>query len=158
MYLRGHGVAPDYGKALKYFGQALELGGGQWHGVADAAYFLGLMHLRGWGTRASVSQALQLWDAAAKAGHPAAAYSRAMLLLGGHAPTPSPRATTPPHRRRRDAACLEAVSLLKDVAERGFGAVEEATEDWAAGEVDWAVINFLKAAELGSELGQSNAA
>lgn len=35
---------------------------------------------------------------------------------------------------------------------------QEANEDFQAGEYEWALANYLKAAEMGMELGQSNAA
>jgi hypothetical protein len=36
--------------------------------------------------------------------------------------------------------------------------LQEANEDFQAGEYEWALLNYLKAAEMGAELGQSNAA
>ena len=44
------------------------------------------------------------------------------------------------------------------MAERGWPALAEASDDFSQGDYEWALLNFLKAAEWGSELGQSNAA
>eukprot|EP00887_Chlorella_sp_A99_P003160 scaffold9.g3160.t1 len=133
VYMSGHGVARDYGKALKYFKEAVAAGPGGWSGQGDAYYYLGLMHLKGWGTKQDLGNLL-------------ASHSLAMLHLGGH--------TT----AGEGHPCRAAVFLLKKVAEKGWPSLQEGNEDWAAGDHEWALLNYLKAAELGQELGQSNAA
>ncbi|KAL4449404.1 hypothetical protein ABPG77_007048 [Micractinium sp. CCAP 211/92] len=152
MYMAGHGVERDYSKAISY----LTAAGGQQTGYgrmsgrmrdvrASALFLLGQMHLKGWGTPAAVKQAAQQWEAASKLGHLLAAYNLAMLHLGGQT-------------GGGGGACAAAVALLKGVAERGFPAQQEANDDFQAGDYEWALLNYLKAAEMGVEAGQSNAA
>ncbi|KAL4427757.1 hypothetical protein ABPG75_001846 [Micractinium tetrahymenae] len=152
MHMAGHGVAKDYSKAINYLSAAAgQQGGygrmsGRLRDVrASAQFFLGQMHLKGWGTPAAVKQAAHHWEAAAKLGHLLAAYNLAMLLLGGQT-------------GKGAGACAAAVALLKGVAERGFPAQQEANDDFQAGDYEWALLNYLKAAEMGVEAGQSNAA
>lgn len=145
MYLSGHGTPKDYGKALKYLKQAVQAhGSGSWGGSSDTFFYLGLMHLNGWGTRRDTGQAITMWETSSRLGHMLASYNLAMLHLGGHTKASQP--------------CQSAVGLLKKVAEKGFPAQQEAHEDFQAGDYEWALLNFLKAAEMGVELGQSNAA
>ena len=47
----------------------------------ESWFHLGLMHLKGWGTRANPQQALYFWALAAKMGHALAQYDLAMLHL-----------------------------------------------------------------------------
>ena len=108
-----------------------------------------MMHLRGWGTAADVPKAATYFAAAAKAGNLLGSYNLAMLHLGGHTTTTTAGA---------EGGCAAAVPLLKGVAERGFGALQEGADDWAAGDAEWALLNYFKAAEMGVELGESNAA
>lgn len=54
--------------------------------------------------------------------------------------------------------CESAVSLLKDVAERGWGSLSEASNDFETGDYGWSLYNYLKTAEIGVELAQNNAA
>lgn len=60
-----------------------------------------------------------------------AAYNLAQLHLGGHTGA--------------QGGCPVAVALLKRVAEKGFPAQQEANEDFAAGDYEWALLNYLKA-------------
>ncbi|KAI3429526.1 hypothetical protein D9Q98_005614 [Chlorella vulgaris] len=145
MHMTGQGAEQDHGKALRYFTDASQAASiTAWAGGGDVYFYLGLMHLRGWGTKPDVAKAAQMWDAASRAGHLLASYNLAHLHLGGHT--------------RAQAPCKAAAALLKRVAEKGFPAPQEANEDFQAGDYEWALLNYLKAAEMGQELGQSNAA
>ena len=98
------------------------------------------MALMGWGTRKDVSMALQWLERASRGGHLLASYNLAGLLL------------------TRGDNCNRAVKLLKNVAERGWGSLSEATADFEAGDYGWALYNYLRAADVGVELAQHNAA
>lgn len=50
-------------------------------GHVDAWYHLGLMHLKGWGTKPNRQQATQLFTQAAKLNHLLAQYNLAVLHL-----------------------------------------------------------------------------
>jgi len=104
------------------------------------------MYLKGWGTPADISQASAYFSMSARSGNMLAAYNLAVLHLREMA------------GEKGDAACKAAVGELKRVAERGWPALSEGADDFAAGDYEWALLNFLKASEWGSELGQSNAA
>lgn len=54
--------------------------------------------------------------------------------------------------------CESAVALLKKVSERGWASLSEASNDFDNGEYGWSLYNYLKAADLGVELAQNNAA
>ena len=59
-------------------------------GHLDAAYQLGLMHLNGWGTKASRTQAIHFWTLASHYSHALAMYNLAMLHLANPcAPCPA---------------------------------------------------------------------
>jgi TPR repeat protein len=106
------------------------------------------MHLRGWGVPApDATAAASHFSAAARAGHLLAGYNLAALHLRGAA-----------GERSAAARCEAAARELKRVAERGWPALEEADEDLAAGAPAAALVGYLRAAEAGLELGQSNAA
>jgi TPR repeat protein len=106
------------------------------------------MHLRGWGVPApDAAAAASHFTAAARAGHLLAGYNLAALHLRGAA-----------GERSAAARCAAAARELKRVAERGWPALEEADEDLAAGAPAAALVGYLRAAEAGLELGQSNAA
>ncbi|GAB4822328.1 hypothetical protein N2152v2_009374 [Parachlorella kessleri] len=144
MHLQGHGVQRNHARALKYFKQAVESHSGMWSGHGDAFFYLGLMHLNGWATKQDIPRAAQLFELAAKAGNLLAAYNLAVLHLRGATSDATP--------------CESAAAQLKRVAERGFPILQEALEDFRRGEYEWALLGYLKAAEMGMELGQSNAA
>lgn len=94
-----------------------------------------------------MGQAVAAFTAASRAGNLLAAYNLAALHLRGLA-----------GESQGPAACRAAVSHLKKVAERAWPALIEAADDFTAGDYEWALLNYLQAAEWGSELGQSNAA
>lgn len=103
--------------------------------------------MKGFGTPQDLTQAAAMYSASAVAGNLLAAYNLAVLHLRGLA-----------GEAKGPAACRAAVTQLKRVAERAWPSLSEANDDFAAGDYDWALLNYLKAAEWGSELGQSNAA
>lgn len=103
--------------------------------------------MKGIGTPSDVGQAIAAFTGAARAGNLLAAYNLAVLHLRGLA-----------GESKGPAACRAAVSHLKKVAERAWPALAEGADDFSAGDYEWALLNYLKAAEWGSELGQSNAA
>ncbi|KAL6772072.1 SLP1A [Auxenochlorella protothecoides x Auxenochlorella symbiontica] len=146
MHLEGSVEGASLQRAFSYFRQAADAGGmvGQWPGHADAHFFLGMMHLRGMAVAPDMQRAVHHLGVAARRGHILAGYDLAMLHLGGHTGS--------------RAACPDAVALLKEVAERGWPTLQEAHEEWLRGEPEWALLNYLKAAEMGYEAGQSNAA
>jgi SEL1 protein len=105
-----------------------------------------MMHLKGWGTPPDLDQAIVHLASASRSGHLLGAYNLAMLHLAQRA------------GEHGADACNTAVGLLKRVAERGLPSLQEANEDFEAGDHGWALLNYLHAAEAGSEPGQSNAA
>ncbi len=68
------GIARDYGKALKFFSLAAEGAGS-----ADALYYMGIMLLRGQGTKGDPVRAADCFQRAAEAGHVLAQYQLATL-------------------------------------------------------------------------------
>ena len=94
----------------------------------------------GWGTPKDVAKGLKWLEAASRLGHLLASYDLAGLLL------------------TRGDNCDRAVKLLKNVAERGWGSLAEATADFEAGDYSWALYNYLRTADVGVELAQHNAA
>ncbi|KFM24777.1 Sel-1-like protein 1 [Auxenochlorella protothecoides] len=137
MHLEGSVEGASLQRAFSYFRQAADAGVmvGQWPGHADAHFFLGMMHLRGMAVAPDMQRAVHHLGVAARRGHILAGYDLAMLHLGGHTGS--------------RAACPDAVALLKEVAERGWPTLQEAHEEWLRGEPEWALLNYLKAAEMG---------
>ncbi|CAL8462358.1 g1891 [Coccomyxa elongata] len=140
LYLSGYGVPKDAKKAFKYFSAASE------QGHVESWFHLGVMHLNGWGVKADAGQALKYFTLASKLGHVLAQYNLAMLHLQGAAAD--------------KGGCAAALELLKKVAERGPWAagLQDAFEWYRSGDYEGAVVAYLKAAEMGLEVGQSNAA
>ncbi|KAG2498098.1 hypothetical protein HYH03_003856 [Edaphochlamys debaryana] len=144
LYLTARGVAQDYDRAFQYFSKAAE----QLHSDArpDALFYMGVMHLRGYGVRRkSVQRALSYFTLAAHAGHSLAQYNAAVMHLAGKG---TPR------------NCKPAVSLLKALAEKGPAAasVQLGHEHFFRGRYSMALLSYLRAADLGIEVAQSNAA
>jgi len=139
LHLTGNGVAVDYDTAFNYFTLAAE----QNH--PDAQFHLGMMHLRGWGVKQDRQRAFHFFNLAAVANHALAQYNAAMVQLGSDPST---------------ASCEKALTLLKRVAERGpvAEALQAARDSFVAGHQADALLHYLRAAEMGSELGLSNAA
>ena len=140
LHLAGYGVEKNYEQALKYFTQAGELG------HYEAQFHLGVMYLNGWGIRkADATQAAFHFQMAMQGGHVLATYNMAVMRLKGlGSPT----------------NCKGALSLLKKVAEKGpwSSVLSEAHAELKAGNDRGALWMYLIAAEMGYEVGQSNAA
>ncbi|GFR40754.1 hypothetical protein Agub_g1365, partial [Astrephomene gubernaculifera] len=144
LYLTGRGVERDYDRAFTYFSRAAE----QMHSDArpDALFFMGVLHLRGLGVRRkSAPRAHSYFTLAAHSGHALAAYNAAVMHLGGRG---TPR------------NCKPALTMLKSLAERGPAAafVQSGHEHFFRGRSGPALWAYLRAAELGLEVAQSNAA
>ena len=105
------------------------------------------MYLKGLGTDADINQAIAFYSASSTSGNLLASYNLAVLQLRGIGTD-----------AKASSACQNAVQLLKKVAERAWSALTEGHDDFAGGEYEWSLLSYLKAAEFGSELGQSNAA
>jgi SEL1 protein len=103
--------------------------------------------MKGLGTPVDLGQAAAMYNAASASGNLLASYNLAVLHLRGLAGEP-----------KGPGSCRAAVMQLKRVSERAWPTLPEAQEDFAAGDYEWALLNYMKAAEWGSELGQSNAA
>jgi len=103
--------------------------------------------MKGLGTPNDLAQAAAMYNAASAAGNLLASYNLAVLHLRGLA-----------GEAEGPASCRAAVLQLKRLSERAWPALPEAHEDFAAGDYEWALLNYMKAADWGSELGQSNAA
>jgi TPR repeat protein len=114
---------------------------------STSSFATGTMHMKGLGTPIDMAQAAAMYNAASASGNLLASYNLAVLHLRGLA-----------GEAKGPASCRSAVMQLKRVSERAWPALPEAHEDFAAGDYEWALLNYLKAAEWGSELGQSNAA
>jgi TPR repeat protein len=103
--------------------------------------------MKGLGTPIDLGQAAAIYNAASAAGNLLAAYNLAVLHLRGLA-----------GESKGPSSCRAAVLQLKRVAERAWPALPEAQDDFNSGDYEWALLNYMKAGEWGSELGQSNAA
>ncbi|GAX75411.1 hypothetical protein CEUSTIGMA_g2855.t1 [Chlamydomonas eustigma] len=140
LYLYGHHVEEDQEMAYKLMLKAA----GQGH--AEANFFIGIMHHKGLGVRRkNIQKAFQYYVAAAQAGHVPAMYNAAMMQLSGKGTVKS---------------CKSAVGLLKQLAERSpeAAALQKGHEYFFQSDYNLALLSYLEAAEMGMELGQSNAA
>jgi len=139
LYLTGYGVKKDYTAALNYFTLAAE------QANSDAQFHLGVMHLKGWGVKMDRQRAFYYFNLASHAGHALAQYNAAMMQLASDPST---------------ASCEKALALLKQVAERGLPAetLQRARNQYLAGSHSDALWSYLRASEMGSELGMANAA
>mmetsp|Transcript_14536 Transcript_14536/g.43932 ORF Transcript_14536/g.43932 Transcript_14536/m.43932 type:complete len:758 (-) Transcript_14536:985-3258(-) len=137
MHLTGQGVPIDHRKAFKHFSLAAE------QGNTEAWFHLGVMHLNGWGVPRNPGQAQYFFSMTAKTGHVLGMYNLAMMQLA-----------------KDPSNCASALDLLKKVAEKGpAGALLQGGRDaFEAGDYEGALLAYLRAAEAGFELGQSNAA
>ncbi|GMH46075.1 hypothetical protein BSKO_14039 [Bryopsis sp. KO-2023] len=139
MYLAGYGVKKDLQKAFRHFNKAAEVG------HAEAQFHLGVMYLKGLHTRASPMKAMAFFSAAGHGGHLLAMYNLAMMQISGTGVDPN---------------CASALKLLKQVAEKGpwCNVLQEGHDRFAKGDYTLALLAYLRAAQMGLELGQSNAA
>eukprot|EP00210_Caulerpa_lentillifera_P007515 g7181.t1 len=139
MYLTGYGVDRNYKKALEHFNEAAK------QDNTEAEFHLGVMHLKGLATRVSPVKALAYFTAASNGGHLLAMYNLAIMHVSGTGIEPN---------------CNSAVKLLKQVAEQGpwSAVLQKAQDAFDDGDYTYALISYLRAAQMGLELGQSNAA
>eukprot|EP00898_Chlorokybus_atmophyticus_P003196 jgi/Chlat1/3878/Chrsp26S00303 len=141
MYYEGRGVDINTNVAMHNFMQAAKL-----H-EPNALYRLGMISLDGAGTmEARHAGAAQRFMAASSQGHLPSMYQLALLQFQGLGVPAS--------------SCSVAVKLLKQVAEQGrwSSSIHEAYSAYTAGKYRIALYLYLKAAEAGYELAQSNAA
>eukprot|EP00898_Chlorokybus_atmophyticus_P009041 jgi/Chlat1/9138/Chrsp97S08391 len=168
LYAYGRGVTRDYTKASlvvllgcysqqllqhpvccgvnKLVPQALQLFHQAAHnGSFDAMYNLGMMHYKGLGVLKDYRAAVEHFQRAATGRHLGAVY---MLAKMHHTAQGVPR------------SCSVSMRLYKDVSERGpWGyLLRWAHERYMDGDGEAALLLYLRAAELGYEVAQSNAA
>lgn len=139
MHLAGFGVERNEKKALNYFTKAAE------QGSAEAQFHVGAMHAKGVGVRRDYTKAFYNFNLAAHQGHAVALYNLAMMQLAGVG---------------LPASCANAVVLLKGLAERGpwNRRLESAHGAYRTRAYQKALVKYMKAAETGVEVAQSNAA
>ena len=139
MHLAGFGVERNEKKALNYFTKAAE------QGSAEAQFHVGAMHAKGVGVRRDYTKAFYSFNLAAHQGHAVALYNLAMMQLAGVG---------------LPASCANAVVLLKGLAERGpwNRRLESAHGAYRTRAYQKALVKYMKAAETGVEVAQSNAA
>eukprot|EP00958_Prasinococcus_capsulatus_P012922 scaffold1312_cov393-Prasinococcus_capsulatus_cf.AAC.7 len=140
MHLAGFGVEQNNKVAYKYFSMAAE------HGSTEAHFHVGAMKLGGIGVTQDNAGAFHHFSQAAHQGHLIALYNLALMHMNGLGVPVS---------------CQTPVVLLKNVAERGrsWGAfLSGARSAYNAGDYHQALVKYLHAAEMGYEVGQSNAA
>ncbi|KAG0601960.1 hypothetical protein M758_11G151000 [Ceratodon purpureus] len=141
LYIKGHGVdGKNHTKAKEYFQRAAEAGN------IDGFYNLGILYLKGLGVEKDYARARELLVDAANRQHPKARYHLANMLHKGLA------------GMTKDLA--HAAALYKLVAERGpWGRLmRQALDFYIKGHVGKALLLYSRTAELGYEVGQSNAA
>uniref|UniRef100_A0A7I4C8R2 ERAD-associated E3 ubiquitin-protein ligase component HRD3A n=2 Tax=Physcomitrium patens TaxID=3218 RepID=A0A7I4C8R2_PHYPA len=141
LYIKGQGVeGKNYTKAREYFQRAAESSN------VDGFYNLGILYLKGLGVEKDYARARDLLVDAANKGHSKARYYLAIMLHKGSA------------GMKKDLT--HAAALYKLVAERGpWGRLmRQALEFYIKGNVGKALLLYSRTAELGYEVGQSNAA
>ncbi|XP_042406303.1 ERAD-associated E3 ubiquitin-protein ligase component HRD3-like [Zingiber officinale] len=140
LYVKGYGVATkNYTKAREYFEKAAankEPGG---------HYNLGVLYLKGIGVKRDIAAARNFFLMAANAGQPKALYQLARLFQKGIGFKKNLQVAT---------------ELYKTVAERGpWSSLSRwALESYLKGDVGKSLLLYYRMAELGYEVGQSNAA
>eukprot|EP00249_Psilotum_nudum_P022952 c28701_g1_i2 orf=217-2274(+) len=140
LYVKGHGIGKrNYTMAKEFFKMAAE------HADPNGHYNLGVLYLNGKGTRKNVDAASKHFVIAANAGHAKAYYQLAKLFQKGIGV-------------KKDL--VMAATLYKIVAERGpWGSLLRwALESYLKGDVGKSLLLYSRAAELGYEVAQSNAA
>lgn len=139
MHMYGMGVDQSFSEAMKLFSQAAE------QGNQEARFNLGAMYITGLGVTKDYAKAIYYFTLAANRGHMLALYNLAMMHLNGFG---TPR------------SCNNALQFIKSVAERGSWGLrlQDAYKLYRAGEVDYALLLYSEAAELGYEVAQGNVA
>uniref|UniRef100_A0A7N0TKJ5 ERAD-associated E3 ubiquitin-protein ligase component HRD3A n=1 Tax=Kalanchoe fedtschenkoi TaxID=63787 RepID=A0A7N0TKJ5_KALFE len=139
LYVKGYGVERNYTKAKEYFEMAAE------NDDAGGHYNLGVMYFKGFGMKRDVRIACKCFMMAANLGQPKAFYQLAKMFHSGTAVKKNlPMAT----------------ALYKLVAERGpWSSMSRwALEAYLKGDIGKAFFLYLRMAEQGYEVAQSNAA
>ncbi|XP_055906054.1 protein sel-1 homolog 1 [Eupeodes corollae] len=139
MYLQGLGVPKDTTKAFNYFTQASD------QGWVDGQLQLGNMYFNGNGVKTDYKLALKYFSSASQSGHVLAYYNLGVMHAYGLGMLRS---------------CPAAVEFFKNVAERGRWSemLMQAYNDYKKYEMDTAYMKYALLAEMGYEVGQSNAA
>jgi TPR repeat protein len=178
MYLHGIGVPSDYALALEFLKDPLAAG------IPAAVNAVGYMHRHGLGMPRNDAKAFEHFTRAANTGYQEAAYNRALMLFDGTASRAGQRdfrgamavwadLATKGHLRslyktgvlflsgvggQRD--CVQAVRAFRGVLTRlpVTAAAEDAWALLARANPAAALLEFAKAAELGFEVAQWNAA
>ena len=139
LHLSGYGVTKSYAEAMKYFRKAAD------QGHAEAQFHLGVMFLNGWGSKTSdPSRAMYFFQMASQAGHTLATYNMAVMTLRGIG-APS--------------NCRASLEAMRKVVERGpWASILELAHQEYAENAKLALALYVRAAEMGLEIGQSNVA
>eukprot|EP00271_Cylindrocystis_brebissonii_P006534 TRINITY_DN19309_c0_g1_i1.p1 TRINITY_DN19309_c0_g1~~TRINITY_DN19309_c0_g1_i1.p1 ORF type:complete len:740 (-),score=130.61 TRINITY_DN19309_c0_g1_i1:357-2576(-) len=139
LHARGFGVPQNYTRALELFMMAAS------RADSEGQYYLGVMHLHGLGVKKSAVAAMRFFVQAADKSHLASVYQLARMNQKGIGT-----------RQNFHTASI----LYKAVAERGtWGTVLRwAHSRYMEGDVGTALLLYSRAAELGYEVAQSNAA
>lgn len=135
----GKARAQNYSHAFRMFNESAS------RGSADGMFNLGSLYLTGTGTDQSFPRAVKLYTEALERGHTAAAYALAVMYLQGIG---------------IERKCDAAVKLLKTVCERSRWATDKLAEakEIVERQPDRAALLFLKLAEAGHEVAQTNVA
>eukprot|EP00850_Spirogloea_muscicola_P020823 SM000228S07363 [mRNA] locus=s228:62161:65847:+ [translate_table: standard] len=139
LHARGQGVDHNFTKAMEEFMLAAS------SDDADAQYNIGVMHKNGLGVPRSAEAAFAWFSQAAARAHLAALYQLARMHAKGFGTRPN---------------LVTAAALFKVVAERGpWGhLLRWAHSAFLDGDLPTAVLLYSRAAEMGYEVAQSNAA
>eukprot|EP00762_Andalucia_godoyi_P005263 ANDGO_06828.mRNA.1 ERAD-associated E3 ubiquitin-protein ligase component HRD3A len=139
MYLYGVGVKKDPKEAARLFGIAAQ------KGYADSQYNLGFLYHNGEGVEKDLQAAIRQYILAAEQGQPSAIYQLGVLHLRGSGVA---------------LDCERSVQYFSRVVDKGSlgKLVEDAFEKFTDGDFEDALLLYEKAAELGFEVAQSNAA
>ena len=137
MYMYGYGTEQDATKATKLLQKASN------SGSSEATYYLGLIYSGGFGIKASLTTAFQYFTNAASLDYPPAALKLADSLLYGHGSAPS---------------CHHALELYKKLSDMDTQILFQAYQAYEQYEFEKALALYTKAAALGHEIGQYNAA
>ena len=171
-HLRGEGVEQNYAKALRWFKLGLQ------NGDSFCQYEIGLMYLLGLGVPKDPVTAAEYFKAAAKQDWPAAQVHLGKLFLDqgdlntavsyfelgsrhGHIEAIYHLAEIHNNGVGRERSCGLATAYYKVVAEKAeslHSSFEEANNAYDNGDIECALINYMKAAEQGYEQAQANVA
>ncbi|CAM8912132.1 unnamed protein product [Rhodiola kirilowii] len=139
LYVKGHGVERNVTKAKEYFKLASE------NKDAGGLYNLGIMYLKGIGVKKDAQIASHYFVVSSSKGQAKAFYQLAKMYHKGTGMKPN---------------ITMAIILYKLIAERGpWNSMSRwALESYAKGDLGKALFLYMRLAELGFEVAQSNAA